>query len=144
MELTNSVTIHRPVPDVFAAFSQFDRIPEWYKDSLERRKITDGPVGVGTKYHAVDKIPPGRRIEGTLEITSYEPDTFMAVSLSDPYNAVWEVTLEEVDGPSTLLTMHIDASLSGIQGFLAPLLSGWAHRTNQRGLDAFKADVESA
>jgi len=41
------------------------------------------------------------------------------------------------------MTMHIDASVSGIQGLLAPLLSGWAHRTSQRGLDAFKTDVES-
>ena len=66
----------------------------------------------------------------------------MAASLSDPYNAEWELTFEDLDG-STRMTMHIDASLSGIQGLLAPLLSGWAHRTNQRGLDAFKTDVES-
>ena len=142
MELTNSVVVNRPVSVVFAAWSELERIPDWYAGSLERRKLTDGPIGVGTRYHAVDKIPPGRRIEGTLEITKYEPDSMMAASLSDPYNAEWELTLEDLDG-STRMTMHIDASLSGIQGLLAPLLSGWAHRTNQRGLDAFKTDVES-
>ena len=142
MELTNSVVVERSVPVVFAAWSELERIPDWYADSIERRKITEGPIGVGTKYHAVDKIPPGRRIEGTLEVTRYEPDTSMEVSLSDPYNAEWEVTFEDVDG-STLMTMHIDASLSGIQGLLAPLMSGWARRVNQRGLESFKADVES-
>jgi hypothetical protein len=66
----------------------------------------------------------------------------MAASLSDPYNAPREVTFEEVDG-STLMTMHMVANLSGLQGLLAPLLSGWAARVSQRGLDSFKADLES-
>lgn len=130
------------MPVVFAAWSELERIPDWYVDSMERTKTSEGPVGVGTTYHAVDKIPPGRRIEGTLEITRYEPDALMAASLSDPYNATWEVTFDEVAG-STLMTMHIVANLSGIQGLLAPLLSGWAGRVQQRGLDSFKADLES-
>jgi uncharacterized protein YndB with AHSA1/START domain len=142
VEITNSVLIHRPVPEVFAAWSELERIPDWYVDSLERRMTSEGPVGVGTTYHAVDKIPPGRRIEGTLEITRYEPDALMAASLSDPYSATWEVTFEETDG-STLMTMHIVTNMSGLQGLLAPLLSGWASRVSQRGLDSFKADLES-
>ena len=66
----------------------------------------------------------------------------MAVSLSDPYNGEWELMFEDPGG-STRMTMHIDASLSGIQGLLSPLLTGWTHRINQQGLDAFQADVES-
>jgi uncharacterized protein YndB with AHSA1/START domain len=142
MELANSVVINRPVSEVFAAWSDLERIPDWYVDSIERRNMSQGPVGVGTTYHAVDKIPPGRRIEGTLEVTRFEPNTSMAASLSDPYNATWDVTYEDVDG-STLMTMHVVANLSGIQGLLAPLLSGWAGRVQQRGLDAFKGDIES-
>jgi len=142
MEITTSVVIDRPVPVVFAAWSELERIPEWYVDSIERRKTSEGPVGVGTTYHAVDKIPPGRRIEGTMEVTRYEPDSLIAASLSDPYRATWDATFEEVDG-STLMTMHIAANPSGVQGFLAPLVSWWAGRVQQRGLEAFKADLDS-
>ncbi len=142
MEITNSVVIHRPVPVVFTAWSELERLPEWYVDSIERRKTSEGPIGVGTTYHAVDKIPPGRRIEGTLEVTRYEPNELMAASLSDPYNATWDVTFEDVDG-STLMTMHLVANLSAIQRLLAPVLSGWARRVQQRGLEAFKADLET-
>lgn len=141
MEVTNSVRIHRPIGEVFAAWSELERIPEWFVDSLERRKLTDGPVGVGTKYHAVDKLPPGRRIEGTLEITTYEPDRLVAASLSEPYNATWDMTFEEIGG-NTRMTMHTVANLAGIQGLLAPLLTGWARRVQQKGLDRFKEDVE--
>ena len=142
MELTNSVVIDRPASVVFAAWSELERIPDWYVDSIERRKTSEAPVGVGTTYHAVDKIPPGRTIEGTLEVTQYQPDRLIAASLSDPYNARWDVTFEETAG-STQMTMHIVANLSGIQGLLGPLLSGWASRVQQRGLDRFKADIES-
>ena len=142
MEITNTVVIDRPVPVVFAAWSELDRIPDWYVDSIERRKTSEGPVGVGTTYHVVDKIPPGRRIEGTLEVTRYEPNTLLAASLSDPYNATWYVTFEDMER-STVMTMHIMANLSGIQRLLVPLVSTWARRVQQRGLDSFKADVES-
>ncbi|GMQ84743.1 MAG: hypothetical protein BMS9Abin07_0307 [Acidimicrobiia bacterium] len=142
MEITNSVVIDRSVPVVFAAWSELERIPDWYVDSLERTKTSEGPVGVGTTYHAVDKIPPGRRIEGTLEITRYEPDALMAASLSDPYNTTWEASFEENQG-STLMTMRMVPNLAGMRGLLAPLLSWWAGRVSQRGLDSFKADVES-
>jgi uncharacterized protein YndB with AHSA1/START domain len=142
MEITNSVVVDRPVPIVFAAWSELDRISDWYVDSIERRKTSEGPIGVGTTYHAVDKIPPGRRIEGTLMISQYEPNRLMAATLSDPYNATWDVTFEEID-KSTLMTMHIVANLSGIQRLLAPLLTGWAGRVQQSGLDTFKADIES-
>ena len=142
MELTNTVTIDRPIDSVFAAWSELHRIPEWYEGSLERRKITDGPIGVGTKYHAIDKVPPGRTMEGTLEVTAFEPNRYLAVTLSAPYNSEWEVTLEDVDGAATVMTMHIDARMSGLQGLFAPLLRGWAQRTNQKGLDNFKASME--
>lgn len=142
MELTNAVVVDRPVPEVFEAWSELERIPEWYVDSIERRKTSEGPIGVGTTYHAVDKVPPGRRIEGTLEVTRYEPNALMAATLSDPYNAEWDVTFEDVEG-STLMTMRVVANFSGIQGLLAPLMTGWGGRVQQRGLDAFKADVES-
>jgi len=141
MEVTNSVRIQRPIDEVFAAWSELERIPEWFVGSLERRKLSDGPVGVGTRYHAVDKLPPGRRIEGTLEITTYEPNRLVAASLSEPYNATWDVTFDEMGG-DTSMTMHTVANLAGIQGLLAPLLTGWASRVQQKGLDRFKEDVE--
>ena len=59
MEITDSVVVDRPVPVVFAAWSELERIPQWYVDSIERRKTSEGPIGVGTTYHAVDKIPLG-------------------------------------------------------------------------------------
>ena len=142
MELQATVVINRPASDVFAMWSEAERYPEWFDMSIERRKITEGPMAVGSKYHAVDKLPPGRRIECTLEITAYDPDKYIAATLSAPTNANWEATFEEVS-EGTRMTFKIVAHLSGLRGLIAPLLKGWANRQLQNGLSNFKKAVES-
>ena len=141
MELEATALIQRPIADVFAGWSEVEQYPEWFDSTIERKKVTDGPIGVGTMYHAVDKLPPRRRVETTLEITSYEPNELVAARLSDPIGATWEARFEETDG-GTRMTFHMVAKPSGWQGLLAPLLSGWARRQLQTGLDRFKASLE--
>ncbi len=141
MELGATTVIERPVGEVFARWSEVERYPEWFDVSIERRKLTEGPIGVGTKYRAVDKLPPGLRTEATLEITAYEPSELVAAILSDPINATWEARFEET-GQGTRMTFHMVASLSGLQGLLAPLFAGWARRQLQTGLGRFKASLE--
>lgn len=142
MQIVSQVTVAASREKVFDAWAALDRIPEWYPDSLERTKITDGEVGVGTRYHAVDRIPPGRTIEGTLEVVGFERPNRLAATLSDPYNAEWVVEFEDAE-EGTLMTMSNDITLAGILGLISPLLKGWAQRTAQVGLDNFKSAVET-
>ncbi len=138
MEIEAAVVVNKPIADVFARWSEVEQYPEWFDMSIERRKVTEGPIRVGTIYHAVDKLPPGRRVETTLEITAYQPNELMAATLSKPLNASWEARFEDTNG-STRLIFRTVANLSGLQGLVAPLLSGWARRQLQTGLDRFKA-----
>ncbi len=141
MEFEATTLILKPIADVFARWSEVERYPEWFESTIERRKVTDGPIGVGTIYHAVEKLPPGRRVETTLEITSYGPNELVAARLSDPIGATWEARFEEA-GDGTRMTFHMVAKPSGWRGLLAPLLAGWARRQLQTGLDRFKASLE--
>ena len=142
MEIEAAVVVNKPVAEVFARWSEVERYPEWFDMTIERRKVTEGPIGVGTVYHAVDKLPPGRRVEATLEITTYQPNELMGARLSKPLNATWEARFEDTNG-SARMTFRTVANPSGLQGWVAPLLSGWARRQVQSGLDGFKASVES-
>ena len=142
MELEATTVIERPIGEVFERWSEVERYPEWFDMTVERRKITEGAIDVGTKYLAVDKLPPGRRVETTLEITSYQPNELVAARLSEPINATWEAMFEETGG-GTRMTFHTVANPSGWQRLFAPLMSGWARRQLQKGLDRFKASVES-
>ena len=142
MELEASVVINKPPREVFALWSEAERYPEWFDMSLERRKMTEGPMATGSKYHAVDKMPPGRRVESTLEITAYDPNRRIAATLSRPINASWEATFDEVS-EGTGMTFKMVARLSGLQPLVAPLFKGWANRQLQNGLNRFKTAAES-
>jgi len=70
MRLTATTRVDRSVNEVFALWADLTRSPEYSAASVERRKLTDGPVGVGTRYHAVDRWP-GRTVQFTVEVTAF-------------------------------------------------------------------------
>jgi uncharacterized protein YndB with AHSA1/START domain len=57
----NTVTIRRPVEDVFAFLADFENVPRWNKAILRTRKTSPGPVGVGTTYRQVRTVPARAR-----------------------------------------------------------------------------------
>jgi uncharacterized protein YndB with AHSA1/START domain len=63
----NTVMIARPIEDVFGFLADLENIPNWNYAIVETRKVSKGPVGVGTTYHQVRSVPS--RSEERLEIT---------------------------------------------------------------------------
>ena len=66
----SSIVINRPVEEVFALLSNQENNPKWQAESLEVKKTSDGPIGVGTTFHSVGQFL-GRRVEGEYEVTEY-------------------------------------------------------------------------
>jgi uncharacterized protein YndB with AHSA1/START domain len=73
----NTVMIARPIEDVFAFLSDLENVPKWNYAIVETRKVSAGPVGVGTVYHQVRSVPS--RSEERLEITAYTPPRKLAL-----------------------------------------------------------------
>ena len=73
-----SIVIKRPVEDVFAVMSDFSNGSKWASVSAEPAvKTSDGPIGVGSTWHAVGKVV-GRKIETDFEYTEFEVDRKIA------------------------------------------------------------------
>jgi uncharacterized membrane protein len=70
----NTISIERPVAEVFAFLSDFENIPKWNYYVLEVKKISKGAAGVGTKYHQVRKTD-----EQVFQITEFKPNLIVAV-----------------------------------------------------------------
>lgn len=137
MRLSARTHLDRPPDEVFALWADLERSPEYSAASIERRKLTDGPVGVGTRYHAVDRWP-GRTVAFTVEVTSYEPPRRISVSWSEPMAGGWDADFEPSDGGTTLrFTTRMEPS--GAMGLLAPLMRPWAAWQLRR----FMADFRS-
>lgn len=141
MDVSGTVVVRRPIEEVFDAWMALERIPEWSDVVIERRKETDGPAGVGTRYHAVDRWP-GRQVAFTVEITAYERPNRVAATWSEPMVGGWDAIFEEVDG-GTEVRLESSMSPSGLLGLLGPLLRPWAARQARGFMADFRAWVES-
>jgi uncharacterized protein YndB with AHSA1/START domain len=112
----NTVVIRRPTEEVFGFLADFENIPKWNYAIAATRKISEGPVGVGTIYQQVRSVPS--RSEEHFEVTAYNPPRQLEIQgqlgpfpsrLSYALNAIPEGTrvtntIElELRGPGRLL-----------------------------------------
>jgi uncharacterized protein YndB with AHSA1/START domain len=70
MKFANTVTIARPPEDVFAFLADLENLPRWNYAIQQTRKVTPGPLAVGTRYHQVRTVPT--RQEESLEVVDLE------------------------------------------------------------------------
>jgi carbon monoxide dehydrogenase subunit G len=73
----NTVLIARSIEDVFGFLSDLENVPKWNYAIVETRKVSEGPIGVGTVYQQVRSVPS--RSEERLEITTYSPPRQLAI-----------------------------------------------------------------
>jgi uncharacterized protein YndB with AHSA1/START domain len=78
MRFTNTITIDRPPAAVFEYLADLENVPRWNYAIAETRKVTSGPVGVGSRYLQTRTIPAPA--EETLEVTEFEPDLGLSLS----------------------------------------------------------------
>ncbi len=116
-----STVINRPVEEVFAFASNPENFPKWVTGSSEVKKTWAGPIGVGATYRTVLTVL-GRRMEGVVEFTEYEPNRSCAMKTkSGPVPVENRTTFERVDG-GTRVTFSSVAEPGGFFKLAEPLL----------------------
>jgi uncharacterized protein YndB with AHSA1/START domain len=78
MRFTNTVVIDRPPALVFAYLADLENLPRWNYAIQETRKITSGPVKVGSRYRQTRTVPV--RSEESLEVTEYDPGRRLTIT----------------------------------------------------------------
>jgi uncharacterized protein YndB with AHSA1/START domain len=141
MQLTAQTRVDRRVDDLFTLWADLERSPEYSAATIERRKLTDGPIDVGTRYHAVDQWP-GRKVEFTVDVTECDPPRRMAVTWSDGMAGGWEARFSAA-GDSTDLTFTTRMEASGVMGLLSPVMKPWASRQLRRFMEDFRRWAEA-
>jgi hypothetical protein len=138
-----TIVIHRPVEQVFAFASDPRNDLKWSEGALDSRQITDGPVGVGTKVAQVYAFL-GRRMEGQLEITEYEPNARLTKKVTDgPFPLELSLSLKP-DGGDTRATGRIEMKPGGFFAMAEPLVAGNLRKRFESDMAALKAAVENS
>ena len=137
----HTVTINRPVDDVFAFVADGEKCPQWRSGVLDIKRL-NGDGSVGTAYAQGVKGPMGRRIAADYLITSYVPSrTIEFQTTAGPARPHGRYDFEPTDG-GTRLTFALDAKLGGLSGLF---MSGAVQRTMDsevRAIERLKEVVE--
>jgi carbon monoxide dehydrogenase subunit G len=119
MRFTNTMTVARDQPDVFAFLTEFENVPRWNHAIHRTRKLSRGPVGVGSRYVQERTVPT--RGEETFEVTEYAPDHRFAIEGTlGLFDARLTYDLEPL-GATTLVTNTVDLQAKGVFRLVAPM-----------------------
>lgn len=132
----NTVIIQRPVENVFAFLADFENVPKWNYAIVETRKVSPGPVGVGTTYRQTRSIPS--RSEEAFEVTAFEPNRRLEIQGQiGPFRARISYLLEPT-GTDTRLRNAVDLGFSGLSTLIAPLATSRVKHAVAANLDALR------
>ncbi len=117
-----SILIHRPIGEVFEYISNLENSMEWQPGLLEVKRITEGPLRVGTVYSSARKFL-GRKMEASNEFVTYEPNKKVVFTgASGPMTFQTSFSFEDT-GEGTRLTTLIEMQPGGLLGLAEGLIA---------------------
>jgi uncharacterized protein YndB with AHSA1/START domain len=120
-EESNTITIARPVGDVFAFLADAENDKQWRGGVIEMTR-TSGQ-GVGARYRQIVAGPGGRRIDADVEITEFVPDRRIAFrTTKGPVRPTGSYDLQADDG-RTVVTFSLAVELGGVKKLMAPMVT---------------------
>ena len=140
MKFTNAITIDRPKDSVFAYLADLENLPSWNYAIQETRKISAGPVAVGSRFHQVRSLPVHR--EESLEVVEYEVGRKLTIrGTLNTLPARLSYVLES-EGGATVLTNTVDLVTRGPLTLVAPVASRQIKSAVAANLEALKRLLE--
>jgi uncharacterized protein YndB with AHSA1/START domain len=141
MLFTNQVLINRSHQDVFDYLSRLENVPTWNYAIVETQKVSDGEVGVGTRYQQTRSLPT--RSTEIIEITEFSPNERLALHGDlGPFTGTVVYELEPRDG-GTQLTNTVDLEARGVLRLAAPVMSGRLRSAVAANLNKLKEILDS-
>ncbi len=141
-EFSGSAVIERPIDEVFAFLADGTNDPKFSPRVQEIRKVTDGPIGVGTVFESKVK-DAGMTTSRKFELTTFEAPT--KIRWAERSKNIVTVPdggydLEKVTDTQTKVTIH--NTFEG-HGF-GKLIVGFAARAAVKDAPAFAERIKSA
>jgi len=137
----HSVTVHRPIGEVFAFVANGENAMRWRPGVLDVARQSG--EGLGAVYKQGVKGPGGRRIAADYEITAFEPDRRIAFrAIAGPVRPTGVYGFAP-DGDSTTVSLVLDATLTGWKRLVMGRAVQSTMESEVRNLETLKAILES-
>ena len=143
INLDLGVLIDRPVKDVFAFVANPNNMSKWNSAVVSLEQVTPGVVGVGTKFKTVGEMM-GRRIEGDMQVTAYEPDTKCGFQVqAGPMQVNLTMTFKTV-GTGTKVSLNAQGNPGGLFKLAEGVMTGQVKSMMEGNLARLKSALAGA
>jgi uncharacterized protein YndB with AHSA1/START domain len=141
-----TVTIDRPVEEVFSVLTDPTRSPEWSKHSIRGELLTEGPPRVGSRRRTVVKGFGRGTMESVFEVTELRPLRAVAlrqISASWGGSGATRYTFTPVSGGGTRVVWVWEFNPGGVWKLFEWPMIALTRRQFQADLDNLKALMEA-
>ena len=133
--------VDRPIKDVFGFVSNLNNMSKWNSAVVSLQQVTPGAVGVGTKFKSVGEMM-GRRIEGEVQVTSYEPDTKTGFQMNaGPMQINVTISFKPV-GTGTKISLNAQGNPAGVFKLAEGVMQGRIKSMMEENLARLKSVLE--
>jgi hypothetical protein len=137
-QVENVIEITRSPEDAFDYCVDMAREPEWNPKARRVEKVTDGPIGLGTRFEA--EFSKGDAM--TIEYVRFErPVAWESVGHSRSLDVKGEGRISATESGARLV-MRMELRPKGALRLLLPILGRFMHQEQQRNLAAIKQALE--
>ncbi|MCW2983661.1 MAG: hypothetical protein JWR63_1231 [Conexibacter sp.] len=136
-----TTVVDRPIEEVFAFLADGENDPKFSPRVQTIRKVTDGPIGVGTRFASTVK-DAGMTTKREFELTEFAPPTTIrwAERSKNAVTAPAGGYDLAPDGAGTRVTIFNELEGHGA----GKLIAGFALRSARKGADDFAASIKRA
>src|SRR5256886_2000258 len=139
----NTVTIGRPIGDVFAYLADGTNNPHWRAGVLSIERTSTGD-GADATYRQGLSGPGGRKIAGDYRVTAYEPPHRLEFAVTaGPARPTGRFQLAEAGPDRTTVTFSLDLRPSGLMRLMSGMVAKQM-RVEVEQLAGLKAELEKA
>ncbi len=143
VRITDSTIIYRPVEEVWRFVSDPSNTPQWYQGTLEVKRISEGPLVVGTTFEAVAHYRGRSLVLGSRCTVLNQNNEVAWEFISGPTKGskdTWR--MEPMDEKSTRLTRVFDLSVSGSWRVIQPIIVRGTKRAHEAEIHNVKRILE--
>lgn len=128
--------------DVFEVLSDPTNATEFLDNITESKKLTDGPIGVGTSFRET-RVVRGKEASADLLVSAYEPGTHFGISSeAEGIKVDYHYRLTP-EGDGTRLTWTCELQASGLRKMMLPLVVSIMKKEDGDHLQRLKAYLEA-
>lgn len=129
-----TITVDRPIAEVFAFFADAENDTQWRRAVKEIKR--DGLLRVGARYHQLVSGPGGRPVAADIEVTAYEPTSLVTFAVvAGPVRPEGSYRFRETE-TGTEITFALRCELSGLKKLMS--------KPVQASIDCEMANLDTA